>query len=334
MSHQIETFAYSGAPAWHGLGFQIHQNATVDEMVVAAGLDWEVVKKPLYFPWEANEDGLITMKRAHGQSLIIRGSDQKILSMVGDDWNENQNRDVMNFFHEFVEAGNMTMETAGSLRGGKFIWCLAALGKNFELVTGDKINGYLLLCSPHAYGFRFTIQFTPIRVVCNNTLTWSLKDGPLAGTQMFRMTHARKFDDQAKEEAKQTIGVAAKKFEWFHEISEKLAACRVNYEERIDYFKRVAQIEEVVEVDGEDSSNDDELPRIVRKFESALQDAPGAELISARDTAWGLVNAVTYTVDHDLGRSRDTGLYNSWFGTNRSMKQRAVEYALEMADAS
>ena len=334
MAHFVETMAYSGAPPWHTLGNPVDNNLTVDEMLVAAGLDWEVRKLPLYSPWEADKDGLIHMQRAHGECGLWRVSDKKLLSRVGDDWQENQNRDVINFFREFVEAGNMQMETAGSLKDGKFVWCLAKLDKDFELVTGDNVGGYVLLCSPHAYGFRFTIQVTGIRVVCWNTLTWSVQSGPLAGTQAFRMTHARKFDDEAKEEAKKTIGLAKQKFEWLHEISEKLAACRVNYEERIDYFKRVAQIEEVVEVDGEDSSNDDELPRIVRKFESALQDAPGAELISARDTAWGLVNAVTYTVDHDLGRSRDTGLYNSWFGTNRSMKQRAVEYALEMADAS
>jgi phage/plasmid-like protein (TIGR03299 family) len=330
----VETMAYNKAEVpWHQLGVPVDDNLTTDEMLVAAGLDWQVIKKPLYFPWEANEDGLITMKRAHGQSLLIRDTDQKILSMVGDDWNENQNKDVFEFFRRYVEAGHMRMETAGSLKGGKFIWCLAALDKDFELVTGDKIGGYVLLCSPHAFGFRFTIQCTSIRVVCNNTLTYSLREGPQAGTQAFRMTHARKFDADAQREAEETIGLALKRFDWVKEISEKLANHRVTYEDRIEYFKRVAKIEEV-ENDGEDTSTDDELPRIVRKFETAFLDAPGTELSSAKDTLFGAVNAVTYTVDHELGRTADNRLFNAWFGSNASMKRRAIDFAVELADAT
>jgi phage/plasmid-like protein (TIGR03299 family) len=332
MAHEIETFAYTGEEPWHGLGFRVDGDLTPEEMMKAAQLDWAVKKVPLYFPWEPNEDGVLVMKRAHGSSLLVRDSDQKVLSLVGDDWQENQNEDIFEFFNEYCEAGDMTMETAGSLRDGKFVFCLAKLNKNFELVIGDKVDGYVLMCSPHAYGYRFTIQYTGIRVVCKNTLVYSLREGPLAGTQAFRMTHRRKFDDEAKKEARETLGLAVKQFEWFKNASEVLAAARMEYEQRIDFFKKVAKIDETENV--EDDDEPEELPRRVQQFEYVYEEAPGQQLSSAKDTIWGAVNAVTYTVDHVLGRSRDTAMYNAWLGQNAAMKRRAVSLGLELAKAA
>ena len=69
----------------------------------------------------------------------------------------------------------MEMHTAGSLKGGQQVWALAKIKESFDVFgKEDTVESYLLFSNPHQYGKSIDIRFTPIRVVCNNTLTFSL----------------------------------------------------------------------------------------------------------------------------------------------------------------
>jgi len=59
---------------------------------------------------------------------------------------------------------------------------------------------------------------------------------------------------------------------------------------------------------------------------------PGAEL--GAGTWWQAMNAVTYLTDHELGRSADTRLNSAWFGINQARKLKAVNKAVEYANAA
>ena len=102
-------------------------------------------------------------------------SDNKYLSTVTAPWNPLQNAEAFKFFNDFVEAGDMTMETGGVLRDGQQVWALAKVGESFTLANGDKVEGYLLFSNPHQFGKSIDIRFVAIRVVCNNTLTFALE---------------------------------------------------------------------------------------------------------------------------------------------------------------
>ena len=57
-----------------------------------------------------------------------------------------------------------------------------------------------------------------------------------------------------------------------------------------------------------------------------------AELTAAKGTAWGLLNAVTEFVDHERrARSQEYRLDSAWFGQGASLKQRALDQALQLA---
>ena len=141
MSHEIETMAYANAVPWHGLGNQVDPNTSVDEMLVAAGLNWNVIQKPMYFEWEG--------EAVHGgRSALVRETDGKVLTVTGPDWVPLQNRDALEFFREYTEAGGAKLETAGSLRGGKIIWGLASIQQGFQVNNDDQLKGYILLTSP------------------------------------------------------------------------------------------------------------------------------------------------------------------------------------------
>ena len=213
MAHMVETMAYAGQLPWHGLGTRVSENISVDDMLKESGLDWEVQKVPAY----AELNG---QKIASGHDMLIRTSDNTALDMVSGNWNPVQNAEAFDFFREFVEAGDMEMHTAGSLQDGKRVWCLAKVKDSFTINGNDKVDSYMLLTNPHMYGRAVDIRFTPIRVVCNNTLTLSL--GQKSDYQV-SMSHKKAFD---AEEAKSLLGIAKEKLNQYEEMATFLSAKR------------------------------------------------------------------------------------------------------------
>ena len=43
----------------------------------------------------------------------------------------------------------MSMETAGSLKGGKVVWALAKVKESFDIFGGDEVGAYLLFSNTH-----------------------------------------------------------------------------------------------------------------------------------------------------------------------------------------
>jgi hypothetical protein len=68
-----------------------------------------------------------------------------------------------------------------------------------------------------------------------------------------------------------------------------------------------------------------------QKAYEVLDTQPGAQF--GEGTWWQALNSVTYLTDHQLGREADTRLTSAWFGANQSRKVKAVEKAVEYANA-
>ncbi len=327
MSHSVESMAFSGQLPWHGLGVSVPADISTDDMLVMAGLDWTVSQRPLYYPKEPDSK---IMKRAHGKYALLRDSDNKLFDITGERWNPVQNHDVLDFFREFVAQGDMTLETAGSLRGGKFIWALARLGDDFKIGRDDQFANYLLLMSPHQVGFSLLASYVPIRVVCANTLGMAIGHGFKGKSNQsgFRMTHVRKFDNDAKADAKVALGLAHQQITEFQELCETLANTRITDEEVHQFWYEVIQ-EEKPEADEETGEIEDH-PRLIKRFEEALLTAPGQDFNTCKGTLFGATQAITYVVDHELGRGDDSRLSSAWLGQGKVIKQRAFELAANM----
>lgn len=316
MSDEIETIAWTNQTPWHGLGTKVEDNLTHTQMLKAAKLNWTVEKKPL-----KTIDGNVVPDFF----ALQRSSDEKILDVVGKQYTPIQNEEAFKFFKEFVEAGNAKMDTAGSLRGGRMVWGLASLGAGFKIRGKDEIKGYLLVACPHEQGRSFKAMFTAVRVVCNNTLTMALKNKKIG--EVFKMAHRRKFDDSVIMLAKQTLGIANEMFDEFETITNTLANKKVSPNQQIKFLTDVFNPElkdAPIHIMREKANKSTEFAL------QALTHSPGHNLISAENTAWGLVNAVSYTTDHLLGRSNDARLYKAWFSKSAALKTRALELAQEI----
>ena len=126
-----------------------------------------------------------------------------MLDVVGSIYKPTQNQTAVRFFSEFVKAGDMRMETMGSLCGGQRIWALARIGANFTLKGGDRVEGYLLLSLPHKQGEAITVKLTKVCVVCRNTEQRALNGWGSA----WRMSHVHEFDGEMQQAAKRSARI-------------------------------------------------------------------------------------------------------------------------------
>lgn len=308
MAHQVETMAYAGEVPWHGLGKQVLPDLSPEQMLYEAGLDWSVEKVPAFA--EVNGE-----KVAVGKSALVRSSDSKVLDVVGDDWNPVQNAEAFGFFADFVSEGNMEMHTAGSLKGGQMVWALAKVkDESFELFGDDRVDSYLLFSNPHMYGKSIDVRFTPIRVVCNNTLTLSLGSG---SKNSVKVSHRTQFD---AEQVKETMGIASSKLNQYKEMSQFIASKRFTEDSKIEY------LEKLFPVLGEAKRK--QRSKGAQGVLDILDTQPGAEY--GEGTFWQLFNGVTYYVDHEMGRNADNRMSAAWFGSGVKKKQDALALAVEM----
>ena len=322
MAHEIEMvdgkaqMAYAGDVPWHGLGVKVPADLTPEQMLEAAGLDWEVRKINAYAFDDQNGDEMYDI----GKSALIRSTDGKMLDVVSNDWNPVQNKTAFDFFDEFVREGDMEMHTAGSLKGGQIVWGLAKIKDSFELFKGDQIDSYLLFSNFHKYGFSTDVRFTPIRVVCNNTLSLSLSSKV---ERMVKISHRKVFNPG---NVKEMLGIATDKLTKYKEMASFLGSKKAKDEDIVEYFCRIFP------VTGSNEKKTKEISKNAQIAVDILHTQPGANF--AEGTWWQPFNAVTYMTDHLVGRSADTRLTSSWYGNNKNLKTKALELAVEMAEAA
>lgn len=321
MAHEIDfttgrpAIAYIGDKPWHGYGEVMEENKTLEEWRVAAGLDWEVEEKLVFF-----HSGY-GYEQVPKKVTLVRSDNLQPLSVVSDRYKVVQPEKVLSFFKALIEHNGFKMSTAGALRDGKRIWALADTGKDFT-IKGDKVGGHLLLATAYDGTFSTTAQFTSIRVVCNNTLSFSLERGGEGG--VVRIPHTQDFNEY---DVKAGLGLD-NSWVTFRDNVIKLTEHKVTKRQALEYFLTLMGVTEEEAADGKQLSN-------VKKLIAFYESAPGANLVTAKDTAWGLVNAVTYLADHGR-RSKDNGsrFDSASFGSGAVLKHKALSSAVALVEAA
>jgi phage/plasmid-like protein (TIGR03299 family) len=312
----VETMAYAGGVPWHGLGVKVPADLAPEQMLEKAGLDWTVQKVPAF----ANVNG----KNVNvGRSALVRSSDDSVLDIVGNDWNPVQNTEAFEFFNEYCQAGDMEMHTAGSLRDGQIVWALAKVKESFDLFKGDQVDSYLLFTNPHRFGQCIDVRFTPIRVVCNNTLTLSLEQKT---KNSVKVNHRTVFDANS---VKEQLGIATHKLQKYKEMAAFLGSKKYTKEKLKEYFNDIFP---VLVYNKEKGPQRKEISKSASRALEVVNTQPGARY--AEGSWWQAFNAVTYLTDHEIGRSADTRLQSAWFGANKNLKVKALETAVEYAEAA
>ena len=324
MSHNVETMAYAGEVPWHGLGVPVSNDMSAYEMMEAAQLNWSVKKQPMYFMpnednsnWVNNSTGVLV----EDKMLLIREKDNMQLDVVGKNWHPVQNQEAFDFFYDWVEEGKMEMHTAGSLSNGKIVWILAKVNETFEVLKNDIVESYMLFTNPHSFGTSVNVRFTPIRVVCNNTLQLALGDN----NNGIRLDHTKKFDPHL---VRDTLGLATDSMRVYQHQATYLASKHATGEQRDNYFKEMFPM----------TDYEKDVKGYVRSKKAADANrlhnngTPGSEF--SKDSWWDTFNTLTFMYDHKLGKSNASRIRSSWYGEASKTKQVALAKALEYANVA
>lgn len=343
-----------GKRAWHGLGIEIDEGTAV-EGFKRIGLGWETELVPIHYEVQVPVADAttvevskrqfkllkkkITEKRAH-----VRLDTGAFLGIVGEDFKVMENQRLAEFADALVEGSGpkgerATLETAGSLYGGRRIFACVKLPKEIGLGKGgaDVQEMYMLIGNGHGGFASFSIYPTAVRVVCANTLRYSEKD--LASGISFR--HTGDWDAKLAA-AKVAVGMAIVEAEEFEKQAKALVRTNLSEKKFEEYLVRTyldlfhgGKEPDVIDMDAEEVEKlrvkrEKILGQWTEKFHNEKQSLPGI-----RDSAWAAFNAVSEWEDHGRGRFKtvsesDSRIHSNVYGVSSREKRTAFKNALSL----
>jgi phage/plasmid-like protein (TIGR03299 family) len=317
MPHEVETMMYAGEVPWHGLGKRVAGLQTAEEAIKAAGLDWEVELAEIF---TRNDDGL---KKATDYRAVRRITDKRVYGIVSPKYQPIQNRDAFRFFDEVVGSKKAIYETAGSLRGGQRIWILANL-KGTVGVKGDEIKRYLTLTNSHDGSLALQMFFSPVRVVCMNTLRMALA----RASNSFYCRHTLGALDRI-EAAREILGLATQFYtDWLKE-ARHLATLQLPAP-KVPLLLNAA-FNQPDSIKMEDIYNPIQVQ--MKKVEELITQGRGQDNPAIQGTAWQGYNAVAEYADYYRpyrSQKKDARLNGAWFGSGMAMKKRAWDFLMKL----
>jgi len=317
MAHLVENMFSVREVPWHGLGKIVTEAPSAEEAIKLAGLDWKVLEQQVYNYSSVDQ----SHQRVPNYKALTRSDNGKVLSIMKDKYHPLQNEDAFKFFNPFIDSGLASFETAGALKDGKVIWILASLNKApIDVGGGDFVKKNLLLSNSHDGQMAVRVGFTPIRVVCNNTLTAAHGN---SNSQLIRLKHSSRIIRNL-EDLQQTVNAIDAKFEATAEQFKALARKQINTKDLENYVNIVFELRENG-TDREQMRAKKMRETIVKLFESGA----GQNLKSAKGTYWGAYNAVTEYLTHESGKNEESRLFSNWFSENQRKNEFAFEVAME-----
>jgi phage/plasmid-like protein (TIGR03299 family) len=308
---------YVGKRPWHGLGTALDDPPTSAEAIEAAGLDWKVSKKSLF---ACDEKSVLAVPDRYA---VVRDEqwgnpDCPVFGIVGKHYTPLQNKDAFEFFDPIVNGGRATYETAGALGQGEKVWILAKLPGEMRVGRHDVVEKYLLLSNSHDGASSVQVKFTPIRVVCQNTLTMALRDGPT-----IRVMHSRDLPERLRA-AQKALGLIDSHFGRLGDSFQEMARVQLASANLHRYLTLVFP-------NPADHADERGIKRAIRDraaCEFLFEHGAGNSEKGVAGSLWAGYNAVTEYIDH--GRSRPVGdrrLESIWFGDGYLVKARAYRLA-------
>lgn len=335
MAHQLSIrasglaeMAFTGETPWHGLGQSVTKGASIGVWAKEAGMDWKAQESDVLFRVRGET------QKFESSKVIYRSDTGAGLATVGNKYEIVQPLEMLEFFRDLTEGGGWHIHTAGVLRGGRKLWAMASNGEGGIVGGKDAIKQNLLLATSLDGSMKTTAALTVVRVVCANTLALALSSEKFKAGDRIEVSHRSVFDPQ---DIKRALGVARESFELFMEQSREMAETPIKLDEALDVLRRVFKttipvkkvdtswMGDLSQLEANAESEDDikesrVVSRVLELFDGA---GMGADLKTAKGTRWGLFNAITQHVDHEMGRSQDTRLDSAWFGRGNGFKKDA-----------
>jgi phage/plasmid-like protein (TIGR03299 family) len=312
------SFAARGEKAWHGLGQYVSEAMTSEQAIELGGLNYGVEKRPLFAPaWEG------TYVEAPGFYANVRTDNNEILGVVKGRYRIVQNKDAFSFFDSIIDKGEAIFETAGALGRGERIFVTAKLPDDM-LVRGEKVEKYIMLTNSHDGSTTIIAGFTPIRVVCNNTLTAALKNLD----NKVSISHTASAESRLRE-ASRVMGIASKYMDEVNMAFESMTTRRLTDLELKHYIETVMKTTIKEEESDKDAST--RMKNLVDQVYSFTITHPTQTTEAAYRTLWGAYNGISgfYNFLKDY-KSADQKMRDMNYGYANDKISKAFDLAARM----
>lgn len=310
-------------PAWHRLGTVIDADVvTASEAIRLANLDWTVEQHPIYahLTIDDTDDEVVAVPN---KVANVRMDTREALGIVTPHYEIVQNAEAFDFFDEIIGRGDAHYHTAGSLYNGRKVWALARLNRDI-LIGGDpdeKIDPFICLANGHDGNTALSVYTTPIRVVCQNTLQWSLKEA----SNMWKGKHTPNITSKARD-ARDVLRLSNAYFDSLQTIGDRLINAPMSNKDFVDMLETLVPLPTL---------EPDQNTRGLTIAENLRSDITAAwqvdNIANVKYTRWGFVQAVAEYVDWTkTHRSDDRFVDQNLLGTNstRTLKDRSLDLAL------
>ncbi len=295
MAHQLEIKAngearmmYAGKPPWHGLGTAVEKEMTWEGAIRIAGLDrWNVQLVPA---GAQNFNG--QWVEVPGRKAIMRGMDSQVYGMVTDAYEVIQNEEAGAFLESLVGEGLAMFHTAGSLFSGRKVFVSCKLPDSME-IGPDKVDKYLVALWGHDGATAFHIKWTPIRVVCWNTVSaaFDIRNGKVNATDCVGVYHFRNWKDRAAQ-AREVLDLTTLYYKRVEECFQRLVQTPFRNSDFSTFTKKLYPDTQ------KEGSKKVDRSVIREKLTTLFHAGIGQDHPDVKNTRWAAYNAVTEYIDH------------------------------------
>lgn len=319
MSHGItdnDSMVSTGKIPWHELGARTDHLMTPEEALELGGLNWKVSKRQIAVP---NADG--SFAPIQDWVATVRDSDGLPLGVVKPGYTIIQNEEVAEFQRALLEVSDGTIETAGSLFGGKVVWFLSHVPGDLDLGVGGNVKAYLMLAASHNATLPLFGKATPVRVECANTL-----DMARTGSgNSFKIKHTASWASKM-EQARAAIGITKEYLASFEKTAKVLMAKKMTHKDLLAFTEELFPF----------AGDPDKTPtRTLNRRDAVLSLFDADNLQNAPKSAWRAYNAVAEYVDHqgtfretDGGSREDNRALSILTGQASLLKDQALQLLL------
>lgn len=292
MAHRLEQFADGDTAffsarevAWHKLGTVTDNALTAEQALETAFLNWEVIKSTqsigTQVPKSPKSDKLVTITdpdkfmtyRYHPKTGVADP-----LGVVGNRYTPVQNAEAFSFLNTIADESGAVFETAGAIDNGRKVFMTMKMPEDVLIGGKDAINMYLMAWNTHDGTSSFNVLVTPVRVVCQNTLSYAIRKAQ----HKFAIRHTSSAQGKIQA-AREALKVTFKYQEEFQLEAEKLLAQSMTDKE----FQKI--VEKAFPLDKTDSQRAQTMATNAQSALLGLWKAPTQANI--KNTAWAAYNA-------------------------------------------
>ena len=165
-------------PAWHCIGTVMDEDITATEAMKIANIAFPVTKWEMFAKNPETEELISTNQYAVVRDPTADDNEYRVLSTVGEKWTPLQAWELAKMLDPISEK--YPVETVGALGHGEKIFFTLDAGDS--LIAGEDHRLFYLVTDHRDGAGALNIAFTPVRVVCQNTLTVGLSSAKVSAS--------------------------------------------------------------------------------------------------------------------------------------------------------